>query len=345
MRRWVAIAAMGLAVGGGIVAPGAAQASSAAWYQVYQARSSGFTNQVAAVSRTNVWAVARTYTRAGKTIYRPFIRHFNGRSWKAVTIPHAAAFTSDWVSAPAANNVWVGGLRSGRFSASAVYRWNGTRWKKIPLPAGTFLAGVVALAPDNVWAYGSSSSVFADIFHWNGSRWQYYLSEATNFIPQAISATGPGNVWVSGFRYVSKKQVVAAYRWRGGAWHQVRMPHPVFNDGGPIVTALSSANVWIGWYDTTKAHALHWNGHRWLNVALSYYADPTEIVPDGKGGYWFGAQAILTGTTWTTEQVPGFDGGFGGVARIPGTTSFLLAAGVETGTPATERPTVFRFDL
>ena len=37
-----------------------------------------------------------------------------------------------------------------------------------------------------------------------------------------------------------------------------------------------------------------------------YFADPLEIVPDGKSGYWFGAQAILSGSTWTTEQVPGF---------------------------------------
>lgn len=346
MKRWVGIAAMGLAVGGAIVAPGTAQASSAAWYQVYQARSSGFTYQVAAVSRTNIWAVARTFTRAGKTIERPFIRHFNGRSWQAVTIPHAAAFTADWVSAPAANDVWVGGLTNGRFtSSSVVYRWNGARWRKIPLPAGTFLAGVVALAPDNVWAYGDSSSVAADIFHWNGSRWQHYISTATNFDPQGISASGPGNVWVSGFRNVGKKQVVAAYRWHAGAWHPVRMPHPVLNDSGPSVTAVSSANVWIGWSDITKGHALHWNGHRWLNVTLSSSANPGDIVPDGKGGYWFGAQAILTGTTWTSEQLPGFDGGFAGVARIPGTTSFLLAAGVETGTPAIERPTVFRFDL
>lgn len=345
MKRWMVVAAMGMAVGGGIVAPAPAQASSAAWYQVFQARSSGFTSQVAAVSRTNIWAVASTFTTTGNTIYRPVIRHFNGQSWQAVTIPNAAAFASDWVSASAADNVWVGGLTSGRVSVSAVYRWNGAGWKRIPLPAGTFLAGVVALARDNVWAYGSSSSVSGDIFHWNGSRWQHYLSGATRFIPQAISASGPGNVWVAGFRYVDNKPVVAAFRWHDGAWRFVRMPHPVFNDGGPSVTAVSSVNVWIGWYDTTSAHALHWNGQRWLTVPLSYYADPFHIVPDGKGGYWFGPQTILTGTTWTTEQLPAFTGGFGDMARIPGTTSSLLAAGVETGTPATERPTVFRFDL
>ncbi len=123
------------------------------------------------------------------------------------------------------------------------------------------------------------------------------------------------------------------------------MPHPVFDNAGSDVTAVSPSNVWIGWDDNTSAHALHWNGHRWHSITATYYADPLDIVPDGKGGYWFGAEAIFTGSTWTAEQVPGFTGGYGGVTRIPGTTSFLLNAGVETGSSSTEKPTIFRFDL
>jgi hypothetical protein len=36
---------------------------------------------------------------------------------------------------------------------------------------------------------------------------------------------------------------------------------------------------------------------------------------------------------------------FGGVTRIPGTTSFLMSGRVATGSSATEKPTIFRFDL
>lgn len=67
------------------------------------------------------------------------------------------------------------------------------------------------------------------------------------------------------------------------------------------------------------AAAYRWNGRAWNR----YYEDPMDIVPDGEGGYWFGAQAILTGSTWTTEELPGFTGDCGDVTRIPGTTSFL----------------------
>jgi hypothetical protein len=80
-------------------------------------------------------------------------------------------------------------------------------------------------------------------------------------------------------------------------------------------------------------------------VTAPYYADPLDVVPDGRGGYWFGAQAILSGSTWTNEEIPAFTGGSGDVTRIPGTTSFLLTAGVEVSGSSTEKPTLFRFDL
>jgi hypothetical protein len=341
----MAVAALGLAAVGGIVTPGAARASSSAWYQVYQSGFSGSFYQTAAISESNIWAVGDTYTKAGKTSYQPFIRHFNGSSWQAITIPNASGSTADWVSASAGNNVWVGGLKNSSVATTVAYRWNGARWGKVPMPAMTYLQGVVALAPNNVWAYGTSGTVFDDIFHWNGSRWQYYLAANTNFVPQGISASAPDNVWVSGYSFSGSKQVAAAYRWNGSAWHPVSMPHPVLNDGGPTsVTAVSPSNVWIGWADITTSDALHWDGHHWHTMTADN-ADTYDIVPDGKGGYWFGPLAILTGSTWTYKTLYGFTGGFGGVTRIPGTTSFLLNAGVETGSSATEKPTIFRFDL
>ena len=345
MKRWMVCAALVLAAAGGIVAPGTASASSAAWYQVYQARVSGSFFQTAAISKNNIWAVGDTNTAAGKPSYRPFVRHFNGRSWQVITIPHATGSRADWVSASGPHNVWVGGLKNSPIATTVVYRWNGAHWTKIPMPAMTYLQGVTALGPDNVWAFGSSGTLAYDIFHWNGSKWRYYLASNTNFIAQGIAASGPDNVWVSGFANPGSKQVVAAYRWNGRAWHRVSMPRRVLNNAGPDVTAVSPSNVWIGWYDNTSTHVLHWNGHHWLTVTVTYYADPLNIVPDGEGGYWFGAQAVLTGSTWTAEEVPAFTGGYGGVTRIPGTTSFLLDAGVETGSSSIQKPTIFRFDL
>jgi hypothetical protein len=339
------VAALGLAAAGGIVAPGTARASSAAWYQVYQSGFSGSFFDIAAISQNNVWAVGETDTKAGTAIDEPFIRHFNGMSWQTVTIPGSAGSTSDWVSASAANNVWVGGSKisnSGTFSS--VYRWDGARWATVPMPTKAQFGGFAVLAPNNVWAYGTSSAVFDEIFHWNGSKWQGYLAANINFVPQAISASAADNVWVTGYAFSGQKQVAAAYRWNGSAWHAVSMPHPVIY-AGPAVTAVSPSNVWIGYYTSTSSYALHWDGQHWHTLSAPYYGNAWNIVPDGKGGYWFGPQAILTGSTWTNEQVPGFTGSFGGVTHIPGTTSFLMSAGVETASSSTEKPTIFRFDL
>src|SRR5712691_12088576 len=93
VRRWTVVAALGLAAVGGIVTPGAARASSSAWYRVYQSGFSGSFHQIAAVGKNNIWAVGDTYTASGKTVYTPFIRHFNGSSWQAITIPNSSGST------------------------------------------------------------------------------------------------------------------------------------------------------------------------------------------------------------------------------------------------------------
>jgi hypothetical protein len=350
VKRWIVVAALAVTAAGGIVTPGAARASSTAWYEAYQSGFTGWVNDIAAISKNNAWAVGETYTKAGKPVDEPFIRHFNGTSWQVVTIPGSAGSTSSWVSASAANNVWVGGNKSSSTGTfSAVYRWNGARWGKVPMPAMAEFGGFAVLAPNNVWAFGMSSAAFDEAFHWNGSKWQGYLSASINFVPSGISASAANNVWVTGYAFSGHKQVVAAYRWNGSAWHAVSMPHPALY-AGPAVTALSASNVWIGYDAITKpevatSYALHWDGQHWHALTAPDYADISLIVPDGKGGYWFGPQAILTASTWTSEQVPGYAGNFSGVTRIPGTTSFLVGAGVDTSSSSAQKPTIFRFDL
>jgi len=166
----------------------------------------------------------------------------------------------------------------------------------------------------------------------------------TRFVPQGISASAANNVWLSGYGFSGSKTVVAAYKWNGRAWHSFSTPHPAIYCCDNV-TAVSPSNVWIGYETANNAKAFHWDGKAWHAITGSYYADTLDIVPDGKGGYWFGAMTRLDGSTWTDETVPGFTGGFGGVTRIPGTASFLISASVLTGKPATQKPTLFRFDL
>lgn len=352
MKRWLAAAAAVLAGAIGLAAPGTARAAAATgWGRVFQSPVSGSFFSMAAVGPRNIWAAGDEFTQSGNLVYTPFIRHFNGSVWTPVTIP-GAAMTSDRVQATSGGNVWVFGLTKNpkNIGASAAYRWDGAHWHRIPLPAFTYLQGTVVLGSSSVWAFGSSETMAGDVFHWNGRAWKSYNVNYLNFIPQSMSASSGSNVWLTGMTWVNKKTEVAkAYRWDGSRWLGVATPHPAVTSG-PSVRALSPSNVWIGWEEGQKVQAAHWNGHRWtvLTAPDNVVADSYDIAPDGRGGYWWGAFADWTGTTWTgTFDInPTFSsGGFGDVTRIPGTLTFLMPAGIANPGSSVQHPTIYRLTL
>jgi hypothetical protein len=353
MKRRMAVAAVALAAGVGITATASVAAAEptrastpATWKLIFQSRKSGIFQSIAAISKTNVWAVGELIQGA-KTVYKPYIQHFNGSTWKAITFPHVR-MTSDTVQATSASDVWVFGLtpNSKNIAASAAYRWDGRHWHKVPVPAYTYLQGTVVLSRSNVWAFGGSFNLLGDVFHWNGRKWASYN---LNLYPQFVSASSARNVWLTGMTWAGKKEKATAYRWNGRRWQSVSTPHPVV-DFGPSVTALSCSNVWIGWETTTKTYAAHWNGHRWRVVTApgNVEADSYDIVPDGRGGYWFGPFADWTGHVWISAgdvSPEPYGGGFGDIVRIPGTLSFLMAAGVMNMGSSTQHPTIYRLNL
>jgi len=352
MKRWFAGAVTVLAAVSGLAASGPARASSGAWYQAYQANTTGTFTDVAGVSRTNVWAVGEVWNKKGAFVFRPLIRHYDGSGWNTVTIPGSPRFESVGVSASAANNVWVFGQTASVMDYIVMYRYDGSHWHKVPLLADSSLSGpAVVLGPRDVWVVGSCGDTFVrgcalsdTVFHWNGSRWQGYGFDHGDALAWSVSASAANNVWVAGNTQRGVQRAVA-YRWNGTSWHDADMPRVrVDNTAVGAVTAFSASNVWVGW-DTS--HAAHWNGQRWLTVTApaEFGANTSNIVPDGEGGYWFGATAILTGSTWTSEPSPEITGEFGSVARIPGTESFLLPGGVVSSGSTVSRPALFRFDL
>ncbi|HEX3957666.1 MAG TPA: hypothetical protein VHZ03_13705 [Trebonia sp.] len=56
---------------------------------------------------------------------------------------------------------------------------------KVPLPAQTYLDSIVVLAPNNVWAFGSSPSIFDDMPH------PVVADGGPN-----VTAVSPSNVWL-----------------------------------------------------------------------------------------------------------------------------------------------------
>jgi hypothetical protein len=354
MRLRVVAAAAALATAGGLATPGTAWASvPGGWNLVFQARTpgtQGFIASIAAISKNDSWAVGAIFAESGAIRYQPFVRHYDGSGWKVVTIP-GARFSSRWVAASSATNVWVFGFTPNpqHIASSTAYRYDGSHWHKVAVPALTDLEDPVVFSPADVWAFGSSGSVSlpGDVFHWNGTRWQGYN---LNLLPQALSASSASNVWVTGLTFTFPAQKVTAYRWTGRRWLPVSMPHPVTADTAGV-TASSPSNVWIGWDTATTARAMHWDGHRWhvITAPVLLISDGSNIVPDGHGGDWFGAFARWTGHGWTGVAYispPDFyTAALGPVVRIPGTSSFWLAAEVQNTASSIAEPTIYRNDL
>jgi hypothetical protein len=349
MRLRVVAAVAALAMAGLLAAPGTAWASApGGWNRVFQARTQGFIASIAAISKNDSWAVGRIFAGNGATRYQPFVRHYDGSGWKVVTIL-GARFSSQWVAASSATNVWVFGFTPNpqHVASSTAYRYDGSYWHKVAVPAFTVLEDPVVLSPANVWAVGSSGRVSGDVFHWNGTRWQSYN---LNLLPEALSASAASNVWVTGLTFTFPARKVTANRWNGRRWLPVSMPHPV-TAGNPGVTASSPSNVWVGWDTATKTRGMHWDGHQWhvITAPDNLITVGYNIVPDGHGGDWFGPFARWTGHAWTGVSYispPDYSGAaFGPVVRIPRTSSFWLAAGVTNTGSSTEEPTIYRLDL
>ena len=87
------------------------------------------------------------------------------------------------VSADATNDAWAVGFNGSDNIRTSAMHWDGTNWKRMPTPnvgAGTNkLNGVLALAPNNVWAVGFSTPIASPehaatltlIEHFDGTSW------------------------------------------------------------------------------------------------------------------------------------------------------------------------------
>ncbi len=134
-------------------------------------RAGGF-NAVSAHGPGDIWAVGGLGTPALGTL----TAHFDGHAWTVVPAPSVAGARLAAVSTLSPTNAWAVGTRqTPTGSATLVEHWNGTAWSVVPSPspdAFSGLAGVVAIAPNDVWAVGHSGDEFVVpvVEHWTGTR-------------------------------------------------------------------------------------------------------------------------------------------------------------------------------
>src|SRR5207253_3187946 len=120
---------------------------------------------VAAVSKSDVWAVGLHYSNNGSFPSRTLIEHWNGTSWSIVPSPNPGKFSQLYkLAAVSANDIWaVGRFNTGNsILQTLIEHWNGTSWSVVKSPSpGSFdnaLVGVAVVSTNDVWAVGGSEN-------------------------------------------------------------------------------------------------------------------------------------------------------------------------------------------
>jgi hypothetical protein len=247
---------------------------------------------VSAISATDAWAVGSFYGGA-------LAAHWDGSSWQQVAMPTpnvAEKFGFTAMAAISATDVWaVGwhGRRQFKSERPLIEHWNGSAWKIVPHPSpgwNSFLNGVAAVSPRNVWAVGAYSAApyrYNDrtlVLHWNGTTWKRIPSPHPGVRPVGSSLSGVAvvsakNIWAVGSyspRAPSSGHhtLTLVLHWNGKKWRQVPSTNPAGNSGFNVlygVAALGRNDVWAvggSWNSQFQGPPLveHWNGHSWRTV-------------------------------------------------------------------------------
>jgi hypothetical protein len=167
------------------------------------------------ISSSNVWVfggkVDETSTSSTLSLV-PYAAHYNGKSWKTVSVPGSGAITA--ASEISATNIWavlgVPWLLTGGAAAvsPAVVQWNGTKWaatavQPSSLPAGANLTSILANRGNKVWIGGGATNSKGGTSEFTakltGSSWtEGNLSapaSSADFSVWDLVSDGSGGVW------------------------------------------------------------------------------------------------------------------------------------------------------
>ncbi|HKP52514.1 MAG TPA: S-layer homology domain-containing protein [Chloroflexia bacterium] len=156
------------------------------------------------------------------------------------------------------------------------------------------LAGVEAIAPDNVWAVGSLGAGTL-VEHWDGTQWAIIPSPSVGSGDNSlvgISAVSPNDIWAVGWYNASGGTAgTLTVHWDGSTWTLVNSPGP-----GPgqtrlfDVLAIASNDVWAVGESGNQTLILHWNGSVWTQVTSpspgAYSNSLSGIAGSGPNDIW-----------------------------------------------------------
>jgi hypothetical protein len=227
---------------------------------------------MASTSANDIWAIGSLLVD-GQALFFLF-EHWDGTQWTATEVDSGDAFLLG-ASADATNDAWAVGFNGPEndTSATLAMHFNGSSWQSSETPnvgqGANQLNGVLALAPNNVWAVGFSTSVAPPesaptltlIEHFDGTSWSVVPSP--NVGPNSgyqsnrlfgLTANSSTDIWAFGSYFDadgSGQQFTLLMHWNGTKWTLEPSPNPTKKSANFVADLLfagvvpSPENVWI----------------------------------------------------------------------------------------------------
>jgi hypothetical protein len=283
---------------------------------------------VSAASASDVWAVG-SINPIGAASRNPLTAHFDGATWTIVPNPATTGGSKsilDGVVNLGGGNVWAVG-RS-RTAHALIEHLTPNGWTVVPSPdpvlksgsgfASATLTGISALAPNDIWAVGTYSTVtgtvldsFTLVEHYNGSSWsvvpspnpapRHPLNGARQTL-NAVKMVSPTDGWAVGNTFDTASGSFQAnggliLHWNGRTWTVdttavIASMNVISGISGP-----SSSDIWAvgeridtsGPVPLDRAMTLHRTASGWTAVS----------TPTGTGDSLLnGVSALSIGEAW-----------------------------------------------
>jgi hypothetical protein len=226
---------------------------------------------MASISANDIWAIGDLNDNNIGQLYFLF-EHWDGTKWTASASISGDAFLFG-SHADATDDVWAVGFSGPENDSSRTLamRFDGSSWKAVSTPSvgsgANQLNGVLALAPNDVWAVGFSTPVrppaqaatLTLIEHFDGSKWTVVPSP--NVGPKTkyqsnrlfgLTANSPTDIWAFGSYFSADgfgHQKTLLLHWNGTEWIIAPSPNPT--TGGYLSDLLFAGvvpepnSVWI----------------------------------------------------------------------------------------------------
>jgi hypothetical protein len=198
-----------------------------------------------------------------------------------------------------------------------VERWNGASasWTIVPspdpLPLNSYLNGVAAAAPDDVWAVGGSdqsgSPYQSLVEHWDGTSWSIVSPASFPGVLYGVVALGPDDVWAVGTENYPGRGLVE--HWNGISWSATYLRFAALLRG---VSAAGPRELWaVGQrYNRTNSFGDTTLTMRLKRAHWSRVPSPNALTGNSTDQNWLtSVTAVAPKDVWAVGRYGNHDGG------------------------------------